>query len=296
MKRARSSAKTSRRRAKAKQAAKGPCKVPSKFTEIESYLEKEGWRKDILTRQIEGAFCNIGVSFLRLRPYFDLLIKAAEIFKNAIGLLSYSKLDGLISVALFGRAAGCFFGAVRLSCSGQLTETWALLRACLENSLYAFYILGNPKLAKVWSERHKSETHKKQCRDAFTIKNIWSALEAKSRSIAKEAKDFYDRTIDWGAHPNERSLFPNLQEKQGGSGYKLSIFNPDPTFMRASLVTIALTASLVFRIFALIFPDEFKQPNLALKISNLCNQTKPLLHVVSDRLRPNKESPIEETR
>ncbi len=289
MKEAGRSRRKSKQRSKGTQIEKSVEKVPSKFSEIESDLERNGWREDTLTKQIENAFCNTGVSFLRLKPYFDLLIKADEIFENAIGLLSYSELDGLISIALFGRAAGCFFGAVRLSCSGQLTETWALLRACLENSLYAFYIHGNPNLTKMWSERHKSETHRKQCKDAFIIKNIWSALEAKSHSIAKEAKDSYETYIDWGAHPNERSIFPNLQIKQDRSGYNLSILNPDPTFMRASLLMIALTASLVFRIFALIFPDEFKQPNLALKISNLNHQIKPLSHVVSDRLRTTKE-------
>lgn len=287
MKRARGSPKTSRQRDKNKQATENLCKVPYKFADMAGDLENKGWSTDILTDQIERAFCNIGVSFLQLRPYFNLLIKATEIFGEANGLMSYSELDGLISVGLFARTAGCFLGAARLSFSGQQTESWALLRACIENSLYACYVFGNPELAQVWSDRHKSEKNKNKCKSEFTIKNVFTALEKRSKSIAKEAKQSYDMTIDFGAHPNERSLFPNLQEKQDGHGFNLNIFNNDPYIMRSTLVIIAMISSLVFKIFALIFPDVFKQPNLAIKIKNLDNEINLLLHVVKERLSPD---------
>ena len=201
-------------------------------------------------------------------------MKADEVFNNAAGLLSYKDLDGLVSMSLFGRAGGCFIGAVRLSCSGQTTEAWALLRACLENSLYAFYIANNPDLANVWFDRHKSEAHKKKCKKLFVIGTMLKALEAESRSIAKEAKRLYDTSIDWGAHPNERSLTPNLVKKQDGSGFELRTLNPDENLMRASICTILWTVSTVFRIFGLAFPDEFKHRNLAVKIENLNKQLK----------------------
>lgn len=262
-------------------------KVPSSLAEIHSEVEKRGWGQDLLTKKIEHAFCNIGVSFLELKPYFELLIKAAEIFEDTSKLLSYLELDELISVSLFARAYSCFFAAVRLSCSGQITEMWVLLRACLENSLYAFYISENPELAKVWTERHDNEDTKRKCKKAFVVKNIWNDLEAKSKSIAKEAKSVYEQSIDWGAHPNERTLFPNLVEKPEGSGFNLQILNPNLDLMRASLTTIVFTADVVFRIFALIFPDEFQQPNLALKISNLRRSSKPFMAEVARRLAPN---------
>ena len=286
MKRARGSAKKSRRRDKDQQAMKNPCKVHYKFADMVGDLENNGWGKDILTEQIESAFCNIGVSFLQLRPYFNLIIKVTEIFREATGLMSYSELDGLISVGLFARTAGCFFGAARLSFSGQQTESWALLRACIENSLYAHYVFGNPELAQIWSDRHKSKNNKKKCKNEFTIKKVFTALELRSISIAKEAKESYDMTIDFGAHPNERSLFPNLEEKQDGHGFVLNIFNNEPYIMRSTMVIIATISSLVFKIFALIYPDVFKHPNLAIKIKNLENEIKPLLHVVTERLSP----------
>jgi hypothetical protein len=186
---------------------------------------------------------------------------------------------------MMAELGSCYFGAVRLSCSGQMSETWALLRACLENSLYAFYIAQNPELAEVWMKRHDSAKRKKKCKTVFAVGAIWKALEKKSWSVAEEAKSLYETSIDFGAHPNERSVIPNLQEKEDGSGYSLRILNPDEASMRASMSTTILTASCVFRIFALIFPDEFKQPNLAVKISNLNSQMKPLALQASARLK-----------
>lgn len=270
---------------KAMQAEKDVSRVSFGNTEIASELEKINWGKNTLTENIEAAFFNISVSFLQLRPYCECLVKAAEIFDDAVGSLSCTDLKGFVSISLFARAYGCFFGSVRLSCSGQTTETWVLLRACLENSLYAFYIDDNPKFAKVWVDRHESEAHKKNCRKVFGIGDILKALEAKSQSIAKEAKDCYDASIDWGAHPNERSLFSNLEEKQDNSGYSLNILNTDETLTLHSLCTVLSTASLVFKIFALIYPDELKRPNLAMKIDKLDKRTQSLLCAALDRMK-----------
>lgn len=276
MKKKRHHVKNRGRGGKPEQIGEAASEVDFDFTEMKSELMKRGWGKDILTNAIEDTFCNIGVSFIKLKPYFELSIKAGEIFKDAAILLSHKTFDGLISTSLFSRANGCFLGAVRLSFSSQITETWALLRVCLENSLYAFYIAANPEAAKVWAERHNSEAHKKNCRNIFATGNMLKALKAKSLSIAKEARDCQNDTIDWGAHPNERSLFSNLELKKDGSGYNLNIFKPDEAFMRHSICAVLSTVSLVFKIFALIYPEEFKQPNLVVKINNLNKQIQPL--------------------
>lgn len=286
MKRARSKGKTNRQTDKDKKATKNHREVHYKFTDMVGDLENKGWGKDTLTDQIESAFCNIGVSFLQLKPYFKLLTKITEIFKEANELMSYSELDGLISSGLFARTAGCFLGAARLSLSGQQTEAWILLRACIENSLYAYYVFGNVELAKIWSDRHKSDTNKKKCKSEFTIKKVFTALEKRSKNIAEEAKNNYEMSIDFGAHPNERSLFPNLEEKKDGHGFVLNIFNNDPYIMRSTMVMIVMTSSLVFKIFTLIFPEIFKQANLAIKIKNLENEIKPLSCVLIERLIP----------
>lgn len=258
---------------------------PSKFTQIIPHLEKKGWGKDMLTRLLDAAFYNVGVTFLKLKPYLELQAKALEIFFDAANALSWSTLDGFVSHSLVTRAASCYFAAVRLSCAGQMTETWVMLRACLENSLYAFYVARNPKLAEIWMKRHDSEASKNSCKQKFRIGNMWADLEKESRRIAKEAKALYGTSIDCGGHPNERSVTPNMVQKKDGSGYNLAVLNPGEALTRMSLMTALMTCSCVIKIFALIFPDQFDQPNLKMKISNLNEQMKPFAIATAGRLR-----------
>jgi hypothetical protein len=264
---------------------KGVRRAPATFEEISAELRSAGWGRDELTKEIEKAFCNIGVSFLKLKPHFELLQKANEIFVDAFAQMSTNTLESNIAQLLFGRNFGCFLGAVRLSCSGQLAETWVLLRACIENSLYAFYISRNPKHAKIWIDRHKDEASKKKCKDTFKVGSIWAELKTSSATTAKEAKQLYDRAIDWGAHPNERSVFPNIVPKQDGSGLSLHLITSDPTFIRVGVIYTIKTSLLTFRIFALVFPDVFGQPNLQVKMTNLSQQSRPLMAILAIHLK-----------
>lgn len=258
--------------------------APATFEEISAKLRSAGWGRDKLTEEIEQAFCNIGVSFLKLKPHFELLQKANEIFIDAFERISTTTLESEIAHVLFGRSCGCFLGAVRLSCSGQLAETWVLLRACIENSLYGFYISRNPKRATIWIDRHKDEASKKKCKDTFKVGSIWAELKTGSATTAKEAKQLYDKAIDWGAHPNERSVFPNIVPKQDGSGLSLRLITSDPTFIRVGVIYTIKASLLTFRIFALVFPDVFSQPNLDLKVGNLNRKLTPLMAILAAHL------------
>jgi len=261
-------------------------KLPKEFSEMYPDLKKEGWGTNELTQQIDNSFCNIGTSFINLKSYFKLLEKAWEIFNDVNKLLSFSTLDGLIAISLVGRTAGCFLGAVRLSCSGQLTETWVLLRACLENSLYAFYIFKNPERAEIWSKRHSGgEESVKECKSTFVIRKIWDELAQKSKDVAKEVGKWYDTSIDFGGHPNERSIFQNLERKQNGDGFNFKIINPDPAFMRSTIISTVIISSIVLRIFSLTFQDSLSQPNLAIKLQNLNNESRPLMYSTAMELR-----------
>jgi len=257
----------------------------SRFSKIIPDLENKGWGKDVLTRLLEAAFYNVGVTFLKLKPYLELQTKALEIFFDAGNALSWSTVDGFVCCSLLTRAASCHFAAVMLSCAGQITETWVMLRACLENSLYAFYVARNPKLAEIWMNRHDNETSKDACKRQFMIGNMWKDLAKESRRIAKEAKALYETSIDCGGHPNERSVTPNVVQKKDRSGYHVKILNPGEALTRMSLIMTLMTCSCVFEIFSLIFQDQFDQPNLKMKISYLKEQIKPLAIVSAGRLR-----------
>ncbi len=276
-------------RAKKKKSNPGQQKVKSQelsLTQKFEFLAKRGWGKDDLSLFTEFAFSNAGKSFIDLKPYWQLLAKAAEIFKELNNNISYLSLEEMVPMLLFGRAYGSFMAAASLSCSGQLVEAWIMLRACLESALYAFYINDEPALAKIWSERSDRDDKKKLCRDTFRIGKIWERLRARGYSLVrKDAKRLYDHFIDFGAHPNELALFCHMERKQDDSGYVLNLINPNPDYMRVNIIDVAETASLVFKIFAIIYPKQFKQPNFSIKIQNFRTGIKPLMYETNQRVK-----------
>jgi hypothetical protein len=246
-------------------------------------LMRAGWGKDALTRDIEGAMSNTHRVFLTSKAYCKPLATAQEIFYDVIRLTSPVPKDAqtLLAATLFARAFVCFFGATRLSLGGQATEAYVLLRACLENSLYAFYVTTSPQLPTVWEERENSDATRKKCKEVFKVINIWKALENKAPRIAREAKKQYEWCIAEGAHPNVDSVSPNLQAADDGSCITLQALNSNTTFLRSTILMILRTVDIVFKIHALIFPNEFKQANLSIKMANWRRDSKTLVFATS---------------
>ena len=131
----------------------------------------------------------------------------------------------------------------------------------------------------------KNDESKRKCKNTFLIGNIWEELQKKSPTITKEAKKVYEQTIDWGAHPNERSLFPNIVPKSDGASYALRILNAEPGFLKATIIYTIIVSTLIFRIFSLMLPEIFNQPNLDIKIQNLKKQSTLLMLDASKQLR-----------
>jgi len=68
----------------------------------------------------------------------------------------------------------------------------------------------NKGLDELWLRRHDDSDSKKAMKKEFTPTNIRATIETKNQHIEGVFKDLYDRAIDFGAHPNERSVTTNL--------------------------------------------------------------------------------------
>jgi len=109
------------------------------------------WGKDSLSEFIEDAHHNTLATFANLKPEFAHLKNINDTFKKITeNLLNIEKLiPGLFLL----RSHASYLGAVRLAVSGQLPETFMVLRGCLENSLYALHIALIPETGEIWLQR-----------------------------------------------------------------------------------------------------------------------------------------------
>jgi len=162
------------------------------------------WADDSLSKFIQDTIDNTYATFHNLKPPYnrlkDIHITLQKIVDNI------ENTPDWFATFFVVRSHSAFLGAVRLALSGQVPEAYMVLRGCLENALYGFYVTRKPGCQETWLRRHDSEESKKQMRKEFKIRNLIDLLEKEDDRLGNIAKDLYERTIDYGGHPNERAL------------------------------------------------------------------------------------------
>jgi hypothetical protein len=115
------------------------------------------------------------------------------------------------SAILILNAHASLRAAIRLALSGQLVPAFMALRGGLESALYANAMVVDNSLESIWLHRDKDVQSKNACRNTFTVKNVLGMLaSAQDQDFSDRVKEAYDATIDFGAHPNSRSLVASI--------------------------------------------------------------------------------------
>jgi hypothetical protein len=163
-----------------------------------------GWAEDPLSDFMNAAFANTLATFVHKRNAFSHLLKIDGTFRSIEATLNDA--DTLLVVALLHRSHSAFLASCRSAMSGQVVDTFPLLRSCLEYALYTLHINVNPELAAVWSRRHENEDSLREMKRRFQYARVMETLLKCDTSLHSALSTLYDRTIDFGGHPNERAL------------------------------------------------------------------------------------------
>ncbi len=181
----------------------------------ETYHIPPDWGADPLGNFVEDARRNCITTFTNLRRQYDALAEIDRICRVMIDNLNQS--PELVCGFLLIRTHSSFLGAARLCLSGQLAEAYMVLRGCLENALYGLYVAGNTSRQEIWLRRHEDEASRRRMQKEFTIRNVMNHLQSVDPTSQHVAQTLYDRTIDYGAHPNERSVTTQVKTQRDGS-------------------------------------------------------------------------------
>lgn len=179
------------------------------------------WGNDEISQFIDAARSNEYATFANCQGEIRRLIDLDTWFRKAIDGLNHSH-DWFAGLFLM-RAHSNFLAACRMTWSGQIPECYAMLRSCLENALYGLYLARNPNSRETWLRRHESDAHRKKVKNEFqmrTMLKLAKSINAKEGSVAEL---LYDRTIDYGAHPNEHALMQVLQLNESAEHVELKM-------------------------------------------------------------------------
>jgi hypothetical protein len=163
------------------------------------------WADDPLSKFIQDTIGNTYATFHNLKTPYNRLNDIHIVFAKIVD--NIDRTPDWFAAFFLVRSHSAFLGATRLALSGQVPEAYMVLRGCLESALYGLYVARNPGSQETWLRRHDDEARKKEVRKKFKISNLLNLLEKTDKKLRDIAGDLYERTIDYGGHPNERAFF-----------------------------------------------------------------------------------------
>jgi len=228
-----------------------------------------GWGTDELSNFLDVARSNSYATFHNLRDEYRRLEDIDGAFRKVVDSLINTK-DWFAAFFLL-RAHSSFLGGVRLSISGQVSEGYACLRLALENALYGFYLSRNPGSRETWLSRHDSDAAKKKVRNEFKIRTLFDTLKRVDAHEAQVAQTLYERSIDYGAHPNERALMQSMKMHKEADKieFKVIYLTEDTLSLRLVLKTCAQVGVCCLGIFRHVYRERFDLVGLTDTLSAL---------------------------
>lgn len=202
-----------------------------------STSEGRDWGKDSLTEFLNMVRSNQNASFAIHRDASDLLVDLDAIFEKAG--TSLTNPQNLVAPFFLYRSHSAFRAAIATALAGQSVETFVLLRSSLEFAGYGLYIHSDPKLEKIWFDRHENSASR--IASNFKMPKIRAAIKARDTRLDEVFNTLYTRCIDSGAHPNERAVHGSLaiQEEDGTNTLQQIYLHGEGTAWRAAMKATA---------------------------------------------------------
>ena len=168
----------------------------------------------------------------------------------------------LLGAVLLVRSHAAYRAACGTAMGTQLPETFVLLRSCLEYAGYGLHVNANPQLGETetWVRRHDDAAALKAMKKAFLGVEVEETIVARDKELGRIYKDLYERTIDFGGHPNLRGVISNIlfQEESPDKRQLQPIYlHGDENVVAHALKTAAQVGLCSLYLFQHVFEQRF---------------------------------------
>lgn len=221
-----------------------------------------GWSNDELTSFIDLVRNNAYATFHNHKWAYGHLRDIDRAFLAV--LEGFSDPPDLASIPLIYRAHASYRAAVQLAMGGQAAECYMVLRGVIEHVMYAHHIHLHPASFEIWQTRNEGPEQRKHCKREFAGYRIFTSLRDRDPNLAAKVTRMYERTIDYGAHPNQASVFSslNIEETEGLVNFEVNYLAHHEHARRFVLRSCAQAGVLVLDIVATVFPDRAMEVGL----------------------------------
>lgn len=221
-------------------------------------MAPRGWGGDQLTDLMERAHQNRFATFQN-KPEFQRLIAINDCFHKASD--KWTNPTNPVAALLLIRSHAAFFAACEKATSSALADTFPHIRTCLEYAAYALHVEVTPGLTERWLRRHENEAAKTAVIRAFAVGNLRASIKKKDRHTEAVFSRLYEDSIDFGAHPNERSVSGSLAIREAADGdreVEQLWFHGDGQTLDYLLRTTSQAGICALQILQNVFPGRFE--------------------------------------
>jgi hypothetical protein len=165
----------------------------------------------------------------------------------------------LLGAVLLVRSHAAYRAACGTAMGTQLPETFVLLRSCLEYAGYGLHLNANPSLGQTWLKRHDDAAALRAMKKAFLGVEVEQTILATDKELARIYGELYERTIDFGGHPNLRGVLSNMMWNEGNEKRELQqiYLHANETTVLHALKTTAQVGMCSLHLFQHVFPERF---------------------------------------
>jgi hypothetical protein len=190
-----------------------------------------------------------------------------EIFEEVHRILKPSGAAQLVPSFLLLRSFSAFRASVMVGLALP-TDSYPIQRSCLENAGYAHLISTTPELSERWLNRDDDPSSKSR----FTNRAVREGIAASDDKLAVIYQDLYERTIDFGAHPNEKSVTIGLVKGSLDTGNaQFVMLGGDGLALDHGLRTCAQVGICALKVLDLVFSELFAKIDFKEKITKVAS-------------------------
>ena len=228
-----------------------------------------GWGDDRLAGFLNLASDNVLGTFAQLRDEYDRLRRIDDAFVDFTDNLLNPQDP--IAPLLMLQAHASYRAAAELAMTCQSAPAFMAMRGCVESSLYGFYFHRNPNTFEMWVRRHDDDAARQAVRAEFTIRRLKDCLTAVDPATANSVADLYDKTIDFGAHPNVAALAAAFRAENNDQRrqFKVIYLTADPAMIRGTMKSVAQTGVASLLIFRNVFTERFALLGITERLTQL---------------------------
>lgn len=223
----------------------------------------DAWTQGSLFAFIEDCWSNAVAAVANKNIIAYRLTEIDAIFEEAHRHLKPSDVSQIIPAFLSLRSFGAFRASVMV-CLSLPTDSFPLQRSCLENAGYARLISTVPELSERWLNRDEDP----EAKSRFSNRAVRESIASADGKLAAIYQELYERTIDFGAHPNEKSVLMSVvKEFIKTETVRFMLLQGDGLTLDHALRSCAQVAICALKVLHLIFSNQFEALGIEAKIA-----------------------------